>query len=496
LTSLLPESDVPVSEEIRRETSARTALLALDLNVETYGKNDGRSELSIHNLVRDWLLTGEPVRNEDGTEMPWTLMTRKKLLSANVVRTRDPYLLDLVSVNETHWSMYEFKRLADIASQVFTAEGVDDFGNYVHTTIKSKCWKTDKSYQLNRPEFKVKGDAFKDCDGLGSLLTCETLEQSYARLSHRRFKCSAYTAREVRDEMTGLSEAGVECSAALDDVDYLRTTNKQHEKLQQCLVDLREKVGWVIPAKKMVVSTIEIPVKPEMLIEGIFPAFMQKLPQSNAQSPTGENVHLYRAEYFLSDLTSVQYNAPESPIDLRVCFARVASEAGSRNLDKVKKTTPMHPFWGEFFDVAHSGNLVLEHAATGCDLKRSGKDNSLMILSTLCCETPGGGQQVCSRHPEYLDAVCVDALTKKLPEACVSLDGTVVNSERIGAMKSTPLCERQPDTGEPTPRAPADTGEPECRLQHGLINGQQGMPRTLGQIVLTFPGCVPGSGGR
>jgi hypothetical protein len=262
------------------------------------------------------------------------------------------------------------------------------------------------------------------------------------------------------NEMMGLSEAGVECTAALEDVDHEGTTNRQHEKLQQCLVDLREEVGWVIPAKKTVVSTIQIPVNPEMLIEGIFPAFMQKLPQRNAQYPTGENAHLYCAEYFLSDITSVQYIATESPIDLRVCFARVASEAGSRNLDNVKKTTPMHPFWGELFDVAHSGNLVLEHSATGCDLKRSGEDNSLMILSTLCGETPGGSQKVCSRHPEYLKA-----LQTELPEACVSLDGIVVNRERIGAMKSTPLCERQPDTGES-----------ECQRQHGLMNGQQGVP--------------------
>jgi hypothetical protein len=131
----------------------------------------------------------------------------------------------------------------------------------------------------------------------------------------------------------------------LDDVDYLGTTNKQREKLQQCLVDLREEVGWVIPAKKkMVVSTIQIPVKPEMLIKGMFPAFMQILPQRIAKFPTGENAHLYRAEYFLNDLTSVQYNTTESPIDLTVCFACIASEAGSRDLDKVKKTTPMHPF--------------------------------------------------------------------------------------------------------------------------------------------------------
>ena len=96
----------------------------------------------------------------------------------------------------------------------------------------------------------------------------------------------------------------------------------------------------MIPAKKTAVSTIQIPVNPEMLIEGIFPVFMQKLPQMNAQSPTGVNVHLYRAEYFLTDLMSVQSNTTESPIDFRLCFARVASEAASRNLDEVPPSLP------------------------------------------------------------------------------------------------------------------------------------------------------------
>jgi hypothetical protein len=182
----LPLDTETVSEVIRRETSTRTALFALDVDVETYGKKDDRPELSIHGLVRDWLLNGIPVRNEVGTEVQWTLMTRKQLLAANVVRTRDPYLLDPVSVNETHWSMYEFKRLDDIASQVFTAEGVDNFGNYLDRTSNSKCWKKDGSYQLQRPEFEVKGDAFKHCGGLGSLLTCETLEQQVSHYTHRK----------------------------------------------------------------------------------------------------------------------------------------------------------------------------------------------------------------------------------------------------------------------------------------------------------------------
>jgi len=71
------------------------------------------------------------------------------------------------------------------------------------------------------------------------------------------------SVEDFENEMTGLSEAGVECSAAFDDLDYLGTTNKQHKKLQQCLVDLSEEVGLVIPAKQMVVSTIQIPVNPE-----------------------------------------------------------------------------------------------------------------------------------------------------------------------------------------------------------------------------------------
>jgi hypothetical protein len=64
------------------------------------------------------------------------------------------------------------------------------------------------------------------------------------------------------EAMTGLSEASVECTAS-DDVDYQVTTNRQHEKLAQCLVDLRKEVGWVIPKNKMAVSTIQIPVNPK-----------------------------------------------------------------------------------------------------------------------------------------------------------------------------------------------------------------------------------------
>jgi hypothetical protein len=106
------------------------------------------------------------------------------------------------------------------------------------------------------------------------------------------------SVEDFENEMTGLSEAGVECSAAFDDLDYLGTTNKQHKKLQQCLVDLSEEVGLVIPAKQMVVSTIQIPVNPEMLIEGIFPSCMQKLPKTNAQSPIGANTHLPQLHFF------------------------------------------------------------------------------------------------------------------------------------------------------------------------------------------------------
>jgi hypothetical protein len=114
------------------------------------------------------------------------MMTRKNLLAVNVVMTRNPNLEDLVYANETHWSMFEFKRLADIASEVFTAEIPDVFENYVEMSRDSNCMKKDRTYQLKKPEFEVKGYAFKHCGGLGSLLTCETIRQKVSGYDLRK----------------------------------------------------------------------------------------------------------------------------------------------------------------------------------------------------------------------------------------------------------------------------------------------------------------------
>ena len=98
--------------------------------------------------------------------------------------------------------------------------------------------------------------------------------------------------------------------------------------------------------------------------------------------------------------------------------------------------------------------------ARGCDMKRSGADNSLLVFSTLCGETTGAQADVCARHPHYLQE-----LRQTLPEECAALDGAAVHRGQLGAMRGTPLCERRPDVGAAT-----------CGRAHGLLHGRQGSP--------------------
>jgi hypothetical protein len=172
-------------------------------------------------------------------------------------------------------------------------------------------------------------------------------------------------------------------------------------------------------------------------------------------------------ESFLRDLLGAVSSA-DAPLTGRVCFGR--DEDGESGAEGGVSGAPagaderrvyvMHPFWGEFFDVAHSGSAVMEagRRARGCDMKRSGADNSLLVFSTLCGETTGAQEDVCARHPHYLQE-----LRQALPEECTALDGTAVHRGQLGAMIGTPLCERRPDVSAAT-----------CGRVHGLLHGRQG----------------------
>jgi hypothetical protein len=498
----------------------RTPLLPLDVTLADY--EDGISRLvdndlqtafsaetlSVMKMVRTWLVGDIP-----GGE--WTTVTLKQLIDIKAVKTRDEDLTDLVRAIETHWSMYEFTKLEDVAfrSREFDVRRNVTYEEYVS---QQACPGLPAAKLLREPEFTVKGEAFTKCAQPGQLyaLTCETLQAGVEGYYERRDKSQAFlrkqellflvlvlvqralhdsvtgglgalhlprlgwtdvndlftdtaagqaadpldlvAVRSVNDIMRRLSESAVECRTD-SEIDFRETTNLQHFQLGECLTELREELGWVIPAKDSVFGafTIEIPVNARTLLDGFYPAFVEKLREEDVEAPTGVNAHLYRGEYFLRDLTK-SFGSLDSRYEERVCFA----SEDSMILEDNRQVRMMHPFWGEFFDVAHEGSAVLKRGmvARGCDMKRSGPDNSILVFSTLCGETPGGDEEVCARHPHYIDAV-----RSQLPEACEELDGADVHRGRLGAMSGAPLCEREPDTGDP-----------ECRLSHGLLHGKLG----------------------
>lgn len=100
--------------------------------------------------------------------------------------------------------------------------------------------------------------------------------------------------RSVNDIMRRLSESGVECQTD-SEINFRETTNLQHFQLGECLTELREELGWVIPARDSALGafTIEIPVNARTLLDGFYPVFVEKLLQDDVDAPTGVNSHLY-----------------------------------------------------------------------------------------------------------------------------------------------------------------------------------------------------------
>jgi hypothetical protein len=100
--------------------------------------------------------------------------------------------------------------------------------------------------------------------------------------------------RSVNDIMRRLSESAVECRTD-SEIDFRETTNLQHFQLGECLTELREELGWVIPARDSALGafTIEIPVNARTLLDGFYPVFVEKLLQDDVDAPTGVNSHLY-----------------------------------------------------------------------------------------------------------------------------------------------------------------------------------------------------------
>lgn len=107
-------------------------------------------------------------------------------------------------------------------------------------------------------------------------------------------------ANNVELMMRTLSDSGVECVPDNEIDDLQQQTNQQHGELRDCLKELREEVGWVVPARQAGVGapTLRLPVSAETLLEGFYPAFEELLPHTKA--PGGSNE--YSGEHFLSAL--------------------------------------------------------------------------------------------------------------------------------------------------------------------------------------------------
>lgn len=95
-------------------------------------------------------------------------------------------------------------------------------------------------------------------------------------------------------------------------------------------------------------------------------------------------------------------------------------------------------------------------------MKRSGSDNSLMVIWSLCPSTPDSEEGVCAQHPHYLSAV-----REYLPAACERLHGSVVQRDTIGATRA-PLCES---------RVRRTDAECAASRKHGLLHAKRGRAR-------------------
>jgi len=506
--------------DLARPVVVRWGTLEANLSVGQYNKEILLEEnnpvagpdFSVYRAVREWLV-GAVMAGD------WTKLTLKQLLEENAVKERDPELTEMVNDTETHWSLYEFASLDDIAFRAHEVLGDTSALRYDAYVSGEACERhARKGFFLREAEFGVRGAAFLNCSEAGDFaaLGCETLRAGVVDYFGRRALSQPFLRRrellflvlvlvqsamrnlvvggvqalhvprsgwqaatelfadgglgppldplnlaeveEINALMQTLSESGVECKGA--SVDLSEVTNVQHLLLEQCERDLREEVGWVLPGRAGGgAHVLALPVPARLLLGGFYPAFA--VAGAGGAEAAGAAGAARPADTFLRDLLGATSNA-DAPLGGRVCFGDEEEDAAAGVGAEQQRVHVMHPFWGEFFDVAHAGSAVMEEGrrARGCDMKRSGADNSLLVFSTLCGETTAGEQDVCALHPHYLAE-----LRRALPEECEALDGTAVHRAQIGVMRGAPLCERQPDTGRTA-----------CERTHGLLHGRQGRP--------------------
>lgn len=438
--------------------------------------------------------------------------THADLLEKKILTKRSEKLQDIVARTDIRWPVFEFTALKFQTINLLEAPPNPTWGEYA---IEDKKYCSVGQKRLKSPEYSLRGSALRKCnDAQDDLFACSILETyvlNYKeRASHTHFflrseellnlvlrlvKSAMYNShmggfadlhiphsretgewdgildlfRDISENaksesndplrlanvmnvetfMKTLSESGVECNAENEINPGL---NEQHVELRECYEELREEVGWVVEANTLAPNILDIPVTAAMLLQGFYPAFEQV---SLHEEPDQDTSKDFRADHFLRDLFGGNPGTQRSGES--ICFA--SENSGGGGTDETKLVTEMTPFWGDFFDVAHTGGSAKGNLASakGCDIKRSGPGNSILVFSTLCASTPSGTED-CEDHPNYLKQ-----LREILPPECEGLDGDRVHRDIIGAVEGTPLCERRP-------RVRSN----ECRIAHGLLHGRRG----------------------
>ena len=435
-------------------------------------------------------------------------LTLSDLIKLSLVTKRSENLEGSVMSDEINWPMFEFEALKSSKNHETPSDNSESY-----TKASTRCSKAG-GWELVNHEYSLTGKKLSTCLKDTDLFSCKTLEnniyggylsrihlkQPFLRSSElltlvlkllRRFMLGVGYKRhqdlhiplvrvyqqarsneqtlasdwsaimelfqdmesesedplrltrthDVDTSMKIRSDAGVECSP---DQEYEKggVTNTQHQLLRICFEQLKEEVGWILDTQS---THLEIPVHAALLLKGFYPAFEEVVDENSVEDD--------HPEYFLSKMLR---DAPGEPLPGEdICFKRSIDTDDS-------EVVQIHPFWGDFFDVAHTGDTsALE--AKGCDIKRSSADNSIFLYSTLCAETSTSGS-ACENHKNYLEQV-----RTYLPPECETLHGKRVYREHIGAVSGTPLCERRPSASKMSCEASQND------RKYGLLHGKKGV---------------------
>lgn len=244
---------------------------------------------------------------------------------------------------------------------------------------------------------------------------------------------SIEAAMQYNRFMQEYDDIGIECQANTG-VKMDVETNPNNMRLRECSKAIKETVGWKLGTQKN--QVLRVPVSRKVLLSGFYPSFLAEA------TPAQQTPNPLTARNFLSNLFSCA-QAQQDPI----CYSIM------------EDILAINPFWAEYFDVA-ADTTQSDSVSLGCDIKRSGKDNTLFVYDTAC--TDDDFTESCARHPHY-----ATALKNILSPACSRVHGQEVYRGRIGSMQAQPLCDRVPVTTST------------CNVRHGTLHN------ILGQTIST-----------